>query len=384
MTHLLIIIIYLAFVGLGLPDSLLGAAWPNMYVELAMPVSFAGILSLVISLITMVSTLFCSRMTARFGTGKVTAFSTAMTALAMLGYSLSTRPWQLFLWAIPYGLGAGCIDAALNNYISLHYSSRHMSWLHCMWGLGASVGPYVIASALSGGAWQMGYRRVFFIQLALSAVLLCSLPLWKDRTGAVAEEEKSTLTLPETLRLGGMKAGIAVFFCYCAVEQTAGLWAASFLVLQKDVSEETAAGLASLFYIGITLGRALNGFVANRYGDHTMTRFGEAVIALGIAVLFLPLPETVTYAAFLIIGLGCAPIFPSMIHASPVHFGEKNSPAAIGVQMTSAYAGTCAVPALFGLLVKRLGIGILPWFLALFFVPMLLATEKLRGLASEE
>ena len=378
MTHLLIIIIYFAFIGLGLPDSLLGAAWPSMYVDLAMPVSFAGILSLAISLITMVSTLFCNRMTARFGTGKVTGFSTALTALAMLGYSLSTRPWQLFLWAIPYGLGAGCIDAALNNYVSLHYSSRHMSWLHCMWGLGAAVGPYVIASALSGGAWQAGYRRVFFIQLALSAVLLLSLPLWKEKRGEAAEEgEKSSLTLAETIRLPGVKAGIATFFCYCAVEQTAGLWAASFLVLQKGVSEETAAGLASLFYIGITLGRALNGFVANRYGDHVMTRFGEAVIALGIAVLFLPLPEAVTYAAFLIIGLGCAPIFPAMIHASPAHFGEKNSPAAIGVQMTSAYAGTCAVPALFGLLVKRLGIGILPWFLALFFVPMLLATERL-------
>lgn len=378
MTHLLVIIIYLAFVGLGLPDSLLGAAWPSMYAALGLPLSFAGILSLVISLITMVSTLFCSRMTARFGTGKVTAFSTALTALALLGYSFSVRPWQLFLWSLPYGLGAGCIDAALNNYVSLHYSSRHMSWLHCMWGLGASVGPYVIGSALASGSWQLGYRRVFLIQIGIAAVLLLSLPLWKEQRSETEKEEKSALSLAETVRLPGVKAGIAAFFCYCAVEQTAGLWAASFLVLRKGISEETAAGLAGMFFIGITLGRALNGFVANRYGDHTMVRFGEAVIALGIALLFLPLPEQVTFSAFLIIGLGCAPIFPSLIHASPAHFGEKHSPAAIGVQMSSAYAGTCAVPALFGVLAKRTGIGILPWFLLLFFIPMLLATEKLK------
>lgn len=270
MIHLLLAVIYAAFISLGLPDSLLGAAWPSMYQGFGVPVSYSGIIFCIVSGGTVISSLLSDRLTRRLGAGRVTAISVAMTALALFGFSISGQFWMLCLWAVPYGLGAGSVDAALNNYVALHFSSRHMSWLHCMWGVGASVGPYIMGAALSGGAgWPMGYRIISLIQLVLTCLIFLSLPLWKTGAGEDAQEEKGgeVLGLGKILGLPGAKEILIAFFCYCALEQTTGLWASSYLVLHKGVAPETAAGFASLFYIGITLGRAVCGILAAKWTD---------------------------------------------------------------------------------------------------------------------
>lgn len=285
MTQLLLPIIYLAFISLGLPDSLLGSAWPTMYPQLGVPFSYAGILSMIISLGTIVSSLNSDRLTRALGTGRVTALSVGMTAAALFGFSVSGRFWMLCLWAIPYGLGAGSVDAALNNYVALHYESRHMSWLHCMWGVGTTIGPVVMGAALSGGlSWNSGYRYIALFQIALTAVLFCSLPLWHKRPDATPDGTvPKALTLPQVFALPGAKEVMLCFFCYCALETTAGLWASSYLTLVRQVPAQTAASFASLFYIGITVGRGVCGFLTLKLSDDQMIRLGFAVLGVGIA-----------------------------------------------------------------------------------------------------
>ena len=282
MFQLLLIIIYLSFISLGLPDSLLGSAWPTMYPQLEVPVSYAGIISMIIAVGTVVSSLQSDRLTRRFGTGKVTAFSVATTAVALFGFSVSSRFWQLCLWAIPYGLGAGSVDASLNNYVALHYKSKHMSWLHCMWGVGASAGPYIMGFVMTrGGSWNGGYRSIALIQIVLTAILFCSLPLWKGRpqvTDEAGQEEAKPLSIKEVLKIRGVKEVLICFFCYCALEQTTGLWASSYLTLHKGVPAETAAGFASMFFLGITIGRALSGFLTMKLSDVQMIRLGQGLI----------------------------------------------------------------------------------------------------------
>ena len=382
MVSLLLAIIYLSFISLGLPDALLGAAWPMMQVEFAVPVSFAGGISLIISLGTIVSSLLSDRLTKWLGTGKVTAISTAMTAVALLGFSVSTQYWQLCLWAIPYGLGAGGVDASLNNYVAIHYASRHMSWLHCMWGLGASIGPYVMGAALTGGmGWNSGYRMVSLVQLTLTAALFLSLPMWKKRKGEPGQdgEKAQALSMKQILSIRGAKEVLVAFFCYCALEQTAGLWASSYLVLYRGMDVETAARLASLFYIGITAGRFISGFLTYKMNDVNMIRLGQGILALGVVVMLLPLGKLGSVAGLVLVGLGCAPIYPCVIHSTPDHFGEENSQAIIGVQMASAYVGTCAAPPVFGLIANHISVGLLPVFLGCINVVMILMCEKLNG-----
>ncbi|MGN0982770.1 MAG: MFS transporter, partial [Candidatus Limivicinus sp.] len=372
MFHLLLAVIYLSFISLGLPDSLLGSAWPLMYPELGVPVSYAGILSMVIAGGTILSSLMSDRLTRRFGTGKITAVSVGLTAAALLGFSLSHSYWQLVLWAIPYGLGAGSVDASLNNYVALHYASRHMSWLHCMWGVGASIGPYIMGYALSGGqGWTMGYRYIAFLQMGLTAILLLSLPLWKKRPGSAEEgESPKALSLRQIIAIPGAKAVMLTFFCYCAVEQTAGLWASSYLVLHKGVAEATAARFASLFFLGITLGRALSGFLTLALSDKQMIRLGEGIILLGILAMLLPLGNGFALAGLVLLGLGCAPVYPCIIHSTPDHFGADRSQAIIGVQMASAYVGTLAMPPLFGLIANHITVALLPVYLVLLTLLM--------------
>ena len=381
MIHLLLAIIYLAFISLGLPDSLLGAAWPAMYGELGVPVSSAGIISMVIAGGTIVSSLQSDRLTRRFGAGAVTAVSVAMTAAALFGFSVSGSFWMLCLWAVPYGLGAGSVDAALNNYVALHYASRHMSWLHCMWGLGATIGPYVMGFALTSGAgWNAGYRYISLMQIVLTLILAVSLPLWRVHGAGAAGEERGTqpLTLAQVVRIPGAKAVMAVFFCYCALEQTAILWSSSYLALYKGIPAETAARFASLFFIGITAGRGLSGFLTLRFTDSQMVRMGLALTAAGIAALLLPVSgEWVVLAGLALIGLGCAPVYPCAIHATPDHFGPERSQAVIGVQMASAYAGTCLMPPLFGALAQRVHIGLFPVYLLVLLLAMTAAHEAL-------
>lgn len=379
MLHLLLAVIYVSFISLGLPDALLGSAWPTMYQEFGVPVSYAGGISMIIAVGTIISSLQSDRLTRRLGAGKVTAISVGMTAAAIFGFSVSRSFWMLCLWAIPYGLGAGSVDAALNNYVALHFTSRHMSWLHCMWGVGASLGPYIMGYALTGGGgWNMGYRYIAFLQVALTVILMFSLPLWKTPAGDKAETAPApALSLGRILQIPGAKEVMVTFFCYCAVEQTAGLWASSYLVLQKGVPTETAAGFASLFFIGITVGRALNGFLTMKLSDTQLIRLGQGIIAVGIFAFLLPLGEYAALTGLILIGLGCAPIYPCIIHSTPAHFGAENSQAIIGVQMASAYAGTCLMPPLFGLIANHITVSLFPFYLLAILILMILTHEAL-------
>lgn len=381
MIQILLAVIYLAFISLGLPDSLLGSAWPSMYPEFGVPVSWAGVVSMIIAAGTIVSSLQSDRLTRRLGTGKVTAFSVAVTAVALFGFSFSKSFWMLCLWAVPYGLGAGSVDAALNNYVALHYKSRHMSWLHCMWGVGATLGPYIMGYALSGGqGWDAGYRYVGIIQITLTAILFFSLPLWKKNGGTEEKErisEERPLTLKQIVRIPGAKEVMLCFFCYCAIEQTTILWASSYLRLYKGVPAGTAAGFAGVFFIGITAGRALSGFITMKLSDTQMIRLGMVLIAAGVAVLFLPGAWPLSLAGFCLVGLGCAPVYPCIIHSTPGHFGAERSQAVIGVQMASAYVGTCLMPPLFGIIANHITVALFPAYLLALLILMAVMHELL-------
>ena len=378
MATLLLPIIYLAFISLGLPDSLLGSAWPVLHHELNVPVSYAGIISMIIAFSTVISSLNSDRLTKKFGAGLVTAVSVAITCLSLFGFSVSHSFWLLCLIAIPYGLGGGSVDAALNNYVALHYKSRHMSWLHCMWGVGAASGPYLMGFALSRqNSWNMGYRYVGIFQVVLTAILFVSLPIWKTRKNEnqVSESVESkqpskVLSLKEILSIKGAKPIMLCFFCYCAVEQTTGLWAASYLNIFKGIEAETASFFASLFYTGITVGRAINGFVTMKFSDKALIRIGQGIIASGILMLLIPGSDILALAGFIIIGLGCAPIYPCVIHSTPATFGEDKSQAIVGVQMASAYIGTTFMPPLFGLISKYISISLLPLYLTVLLITM--------------
>ena len=398
MFHLLLAIIYLAFISLGLPDSLLGSAWPSMYQEFQVPVSYAGVISMIIAAGTIVSSLLSDRLTKKFGTGKVTTVSVAMTAAALFGFSMSHSFWALCLWAVPYGLGAGGVDASLNNYVALHYASRHMSWLHCMWGVGASLGPSIMSFALTRGqTWNMGYRYISLIQIALTVVLLFSLPLWKKNASSAQGEssvgtdggaeldtgtetpagEGEALSLKKILGIPGAKEIMVTFFCYCALEQTAGLWAGSYLALHAGLSGQQAAGYAGLFFLGITIGRGASGFLTMKLKDTQMIRLGQGLIFLGILALLLPFGEITALVGLAVVGLGCAPVYPCIIHSTPEHFGAASSQALIGVQMASAYVGTCFMPSVFGLVANHISVSLFPVYLAVILILMVLMHERM-------
>ena len=380
MFQLLLAIIYIAFISLGLPDSMLGAAWPDMYVEFGVPLSCAGILSALIAAGTIVSSLQSDRLTLKLGTGKVTAISVAMTAAALFGFSITHNFWLLCLWAIPYGLGGGSVDASLNNYVALHYKSRHMSWLHCMWGVGAATGPYIMGYALTRGqGWNSGYRIISMMQIVLTAILFLSIPLWKKRSTVIEEtgEKRKPMSLKDVLKIKGAKEVLICFFCYCAIEQTAGLWASSYLNLYKGVPVETAASFGAMFFIGITAGRAISGFLTIKLTDLKMIRLGQALILIGIVIMFLPFNAYTTLAGLIMIGLGCAPIYPCIIHSTPAHFGEDKSQAVIGVQMAFAYTGTLCMPPLFGIIANTITVALLPVYLIILLVLMVVMHEVL-------
>ena len=381
MVHLLLVIIYLSFISLGLPDALLGAAWPIMSQDFAVPVSYAGGIALIIAVGTVISSLLSDRLTRWLGSGKVTAISVAMTAAAIFGFSVSREYWHLCLWAIPYGLGAGSVDASLNNYVALHYASSHMSWLHCMWGLGASIGPYIMGMALTGGMdWNQGYGIISVIQILLSAVIFMSLPLWKKREDLPGESGKRTkpLTMKQILSIPGAKEVLVAFFCYCGLEQTCILWGSSYFVLQIGLDEETAASYAALFMAGLTFGRFLNGFLTYKINDTNLIRLGQGIIGLGILALFLPLGQPAAMVGLTLMGLGCAPIYPCIIHSTPERFGENHSQALIGVQMASAYIGICCMPPLFGILANGIGVWLLPWYTGAILILMAAMCEQLN------
>ncbi len=380
MFALFVAIIYLSFISLGLPDSLLGSAWPVMHVEFDAPLSFAGIISMIICAGTIVSSLLSDRLTKKLGTGPVTAISVTMTAVALFLFSISTEYWMLVMFAVPYGLGAGGVDASLNNYVALHLKARHMSWLHCMWGVGAAVSPYIMSYAITGGSgWNQGYLIVAIIQICLSAMLFISLPLWKkcakSDAGEVAQVNAQPVKVKEIFATRGATACFICFFCYCALEQTTMLWANSYMMSHNGITAEEAAKFASLFFIGITVGRGINGFLTLKFNDKTLIRAGQVLILIGVIFVVIPDIFALTVAGFIIIGLGCAPVYPCIIHSTPELFGADKSQALIGVQMASAYMGSCFAPPLYGLLANHVSTELLPAYLAAFLVLMFVMHE---------
>jgi len=374
-----LIIIYISFISLGLPDSLLGSAWPSMYGSLNVPLYYAGFISMIIAGGTVISSVMSERIIRRFGTGIVTAVSVLMTAAALIGFSLSHTFPALCLYAIPLGLGAGSVDAALNNYVALHYKARHMSWLHCFWGIGASIGPIIMSSFLiRQNPWNSGYRAIGIIQFCLVVILFISLPLWKSNKPPENSSQVNSFKFSKLFGITGVKEALTAFFCYCTIETIAGLWGASYLVMEKGISPETAARWISLYYIGITSGRFISGFVTMKLSNRQMVRLGHIIIGCGIIVLVLPLGNAVLLPGFFLIGLGCAPIYPSMLHETPKNFGEEYSQAIMGIQMGSAYIGTTIMPPIFGRLATYMSFGIFPVFIGVVLVVKVVMVEVLN------
>ena len=381
MTTLLLVIIYVAFISLGLPDSMLGAAWPVMQVQLSLPLAGAGLVSMIVSGSTIVSSLLSGVLIRRLGTGKLTLISVSMTALALLGYSFSQNYLWLCLIAIPLGLGAGSVDSALNDFVARNFAARHMNWLHSFWGVGATSGPLIMAFMLSQtGRWQMGYRTVAIVQFSLVAILTFSLPLWQ-RFPAPASPN-TTVGRVKIRKLKGIVPNLVAFFAYCAVETSTGLWAASFLVRQRGLSQVLAAGGASAYYLGITLGRFLNGFLSSHFEAKNLVRGGVAMILLGIVLMFLPFP-ILSLVGLMTIGLGCAPIYPTLLHETPRRFGTENSATLMGLQMATAYVGLTLMPPLLGVIVDRFGMQLYPLGLLILALLLVFGTERLNKVLSE-
>lgn len=386
MTSILLAVIYIAFISLGLPDSILGSAWPTMYKELNVPVGYAGIISMIIAGGTIVSSLFSDKVIRKFNTGIVTAVSVAMTAVALFGFCFSNSFLELCLWGIPYGLGAGSVDSALNNFVALHYKSKHMSWLHCFWGIGATLGPYIMGMVLTRGlSWNIGYGSIGAIQIVLVIGLIISLPLWKIKSNGTdaKTEEIVNLTFKEKITLDGVKEIMIAFFCYCALESTAGLWASSYMVMYKGINAETAAKFASLFYFGITGGRFLCGFITEKIGDKNMIRIGQFIIGIGILIMIIDFADVCVFMGLITIGIGCAPIYPSIIHETPTNFGSDKSQAIIGLQMASAYTGSTFMPPLFGIITERITVYLYPFYLLIFLLLMIYSIERLNRITKK-
>lgn len=387
MFSLLLALIYVSFISLGLPDSLLGSAWPQMQESLGVSLSLGGVISFLITASTILSSLMSHRVIQRFGTGGVTMCSVAMTALALLGFSLSDSFFALCLWAIPYGLGAGSVDAALNNFVALHCKAKHMSWLHCFWGIGATGGPYIMGLCLSRGmGWQAGYRTISFLQMALTLILLLSLPLWKKQELPLSGGETVRPQTPQwgkLLKRPGVKAALTAFFFYSALELTTGLWGSSYMVAVRGISAETAAKWISLFYLGITAGRFFSGFLTLRFSDDAMVRLGECTAIVGIILMLLPLHNLLLCLGLILTGLGCAPIYPSLLHATPQRFGKSLSQSLMGTQMAISYLGSTTMPPVSGFLSEKISMGLYPVLLLVFALCMTILTEKGRHCTAE-
>ncbi len=375
MYSFLLVIIYIAFISLGLPDSLLGSCWPVVHIEMNVPISYMGIVSMVIAIGTVISSLLSDKLTTKFGTKIVTLVSVFLTTIALFGFSLSNTFWMLILFAIPYGLGAGAIDAALNNYVAIHYKAKHMSWLHCFWGVGTIVSPFIMGFALKNMTWNAGYRIVGIIQLIITIFLFATLKVWNVNSNVSSEETKH-IGLFKALKIHGVIFLLIGFFAYSALEATSMQWASTYFVEVKGIEAGDAANFAALFYIGITVGRFLSGFITDKLGDKKMIILGTSILTLGIVLLLLPINSFhVAISAFVVIGLGCAPIYPCIIHSTPLNFGKENSGAIIGIQMAGAYLGASFMPPLFGLIGGKIGYIIFPIYILIFAFLMITMIE---------
>lgn len=386
MVSFLLAIIYLAFISLGLPDAVLGSAWPVMHRELGVAVSGQGVIAMIISGGTILSSMMSGTLLRRFGTGRVTAASVGMTAAALLGFSGADAFWMLCLWAVPYGLGAGSVDTALNNFVALHYRAHHMNWLHCFWGIGAALGPYIMGYCLGiGRSWNQGYRAIASIQIVLTAGLLFSLPLWKKvETQRVDAEKQEKISVKRLLGLSGAKQILVAFFCYCSLEATTGLWGSSYFVMDRGIAPETAAKWASIFYLGITLGRFVCGFLSMRIPGKNMVRMGQILIIAGIFLILFPGGNVLLGAGYILIGLGCAPIYPALLHETPENFGKDVSQGIMGMEMACAYVGSTLMPPFFGLIAQYISIAWYPVYLLAIAFLMVVMTEYISRTLKRE
>lgn len=381
MSTLLLFIIYIAFIGLGIPDSLFGTAWPAIYTEFNLPISFASFVTVIISCGTIISSIFSSKVINRFGTDKVSAFSTAMTAAALIGFSFSGNLLLLCLCAIPLGLGAGAIDTALNNYVAVHYSATHMNFLHCFYGIGVSVSPYILSLVIGGRhGWRGGYRAAFAIQLCIALLLFFTLPVWKKAHVQKNNETQSikTLTISETLHIPGVRIMCCLFITSCAIECTCGGWGSTFLVEHKHVVTEYAAKIVMFYYIGMALGRFLSGILAIRLNSWQIIRIGQIVLGAAIVLLLLPLSPGISAVGLFLVGLGNGPLFPNFNYLTPQNFGDDISQSVMGIQMAASYIGIMAAPAVCGILGQFINMGIFPVYLLVFYLIMIIATQKIK------
>ncbi len=380
----LLVIIYLAFISLGLPDSILGSAWPAASQDLDASLAFAGVISMVISAGTVISSLYTVRIVNWLGAGKAVAISVLLTALALIGFALSMNAWMLALLAIPLGLGAGAVDAVLNNFVATHYKSKHMNYLHSFWGVGATAGPLIMAMFLAQSeGWRTGYSTIAYIQCVLVILLFATLKLWQHEPTQLSDktqEPAKHLSNGQALKISGVKLQLLTFFCYCSLEAATGLWAASYLITQYQLTATTAAFWTAMYYLGITLGRFLSGMIADYVDEKLLIRVGVSIIALGVCMVMLPFSILLTKLGLLLIGLGCAPIYPNTIHLTPIRFGRQASQAIIGLSMAFAYIGTTLIPPLIGYVAALTSFRALPIFLAIFAIAMMITTEKLKRL----
>ncbi len=374
MSTFLLIIIYIAFIGLGLPDSLFGTAWPAIYPDFGLPVSFATFVTVIISSGTIASSLFAARLINRFGTGKITAVSTSATAIALLGFSLSGNICHMCLLAVPLGLGAGAIDTALNNYVALHYKAAHMSFLHCFYGIGVSLSPFFMSLALAGGSWRSGYRTIFWFQFAIAVLTVFTIPVWKrvhQNHNGETEEKTVTLSVLEMLKMPKVMFGCLTFIGSCAIEYTCGIWGSTFLVNSRNLPAETAALCVTFYYAGIALGRFFSGVLSIRLSAEKITKIGQTITLAAVIAVFLPGNAFLSGGALFLIGLGNGPVFPNLIHMIPINFGRDISQSVIGIQMSASYVGIMLAPALFGIIAQIIGTSFFPIFLALMYSVMI-------------
>lgn len=378
MFSFLLLIIYLVFISLGLPDTALGSAWPSIYPSLDVPVSYASILTIIVPICTIISSLNSDRLTKRFGTGKITIVSVLLSVIGLLGYSICTEFWMICLFAIPYGLGAGGIDSSINNYVANHYSSKHMNWLHAMWGIGATIGPLLMGYTLTNnGSWNKGYLLLGILQSIVLLILFLTLHLWKDNKKDETISKEKPLTIKQTLMLKGALVLLLCFFCYSAVEQTVMLWCGTYLAIHLNISEELAASFSSLFIVGMTIGRIVSGFISVKLNEKRMIRLGSSLMLAGLFLMILNLGNIVSFIGISLLGLGCAPIYPSIIHSIPLYFGKDKSQAIIGIQMAFAYLGVVLAPSLFGIIVEYISIYWLSVYLLIFTILMIVLHEIL-------
>ncbi len=381
MLTLLLIIIYISFISLGLPDAILGSAWPMIHQDLNVSISYAGLVTMIISCGTIISSFFSEKFIRKFGTGKVTTFSVFLTAIGLLGIYFSASFIWICLLGIPLGLGAGAVDSALNNFVALHYKAKHMNWLHCFWGIGATTGPFLMSIyLLKENGWRLGYATIGIIQAILVICLFISLPLWK-RFDINTNDEVSnndSIKISTLLKLPGAKPALISFFCYCAVELTTGLWVSSYLVISNGISAKTAAKWVSLYYLGITIGRFLAGFISIKLNNKQMIKIGQVTCIIGGILLSITYSSNIQLIGLITIGLGCAPIYPAMLHETPNRFGKELSQGIMGIQMATAYVGSTFMPPLFGVLSQVVGFKILPYFLLILMILMLISTEKVN------